>query len=654
MLPLLAAVAIEAAAPPVRQYHDLALTPAGDRLAVVESVETGEEQVKPHGALVIRDALDGRVLRTVDPCPTCVYASPVWSPKGDAIAFLASDDDTFTATLYLAVQDAAPRVVTQFKGVAGAPRWSPDGSSLALLATLDARKKIGATQAGAPLVGEIGQVNDEQRIVVVAPAGGPMRMVSPADTFVYEYDWTPDGQGFVATAAKGNGDNNWWVAKLEAFDLAGGERVLAAPTFQMNYPRVSPDGTTVSFIGGLMSDFGSIGGDLYTVPISAGAPVDRTPGFRGSFTSLAWRGQRLIATALTGDKAAIVAVEPKAWTVKSLWSAPVSIEGADFNGSAVLSADGSLAASVAQDFGHAPLLLAGKVAAPKPISHDNDALAPQVEARSIAWKSEGRDVQGWLLSPLRLTPGKTYPMIVMVHGGPSAATTPRFAAHGTIRDLVSHGDFVFLPNPRGSYGQGEAFTAANKRDFGGGDWRDILAGVDAVEKSAPVDDARLGLFGGSYGGFMTMWGVTQSRRFHAAVAGAGIANWISYYGQNGIDEWMIPFYGASAYDDPAIYNAQSPINFIKNAKTPTFIFVGERDVEVPAPQSLEFWHALKAQGVPTSLVIYPGEGHGVRQPQHAQDLNRRIIAWFDQYLGAQAGPGATAPGGSSVGQPVTR
>jgi dipeptidyl aminopeptidase/acylaminoacyl peptidase len=550
------------------------------------------------------------------------------------LAFLASDDDSFTATLYIASGQDAPRVVTQFKGVAGAPRWSPDGSSLALLATLDARKKTGATQAGAPLVGEIGEINDEQRIAVVAPSGGAMRLVSPADSFVYEYDWTPDGKGFVATAAKGNGDNNWWVAKLEAFDAASGaETVLAAPKFQINYPRVAPDGKAVSFIGGLMSDFGSVGGDLYTVPIAGGEPVDRTPGFKGSFTSLAWRGKRLIATALVGDKATIAAVDPASWAVKSLWSAPMAIEGADFNGAAVLDAEGSMAATVAQDFGHAPAILAGRPAALKPISHENDALAPQLETRSIAWKSEGADVQGWLLSPLKLQPGKTYPMVVVVHGGPSAATTPRFAGHGTVHDLIAHGDFVFLPNPRGSYGQGEAFTAANKRDFGGGDWRDILAGVDAAEKAAPVDDRRLGLFGGSYGGFMTMWGVTQSQRFHAAVAGAGIANWISYYGQNGIDEWMIPFFGASAYDDPAIYNAESPINFIKNAKTPTFIFVGERDVEVPAPQSLEFWHALKAQGTPTSLVIYPGEGHGVRQPQHVQDLNRRIVGWFDQYLG---------------------
>jgi dipeptidyl aminopeptidase/acylaminoacyl peptidase len=635
MIALLAAAALETTtAPLVRQFHDLALTAAADRLADIESSETGEEAKRPHGVLVIRSARDGAVLRTIDPCPTCTYASPAWSPKGDALAFLASNDDSFGVTLYV-VEQGEPRVVVQFKGVAGVPRWSPDGSSLALLATADAHKKTGATQASAPQVGEIGEVNDEQRIAVVAPAGGPLRFVSPADTFVYEYDWAPDGKGFVATAAKGNGDNNWWVAKLETVDAAtGAETVLASPKFQMNYPRVSPDGKTVAVIGGLMSDFGSIGGDLYTIPIGGGELVDRTPGFKGTFNGLAWRGHGLVATALIGDQNTINLVDPMKASIKTVWSAPASLGGAEFNGEVVLSADGSVAAGVVQDFVHAPALNAGKLAALKPISHENDALAPQLAVRSLSWKSDGQNVQGWLLSPLQLQPGQTYPMIVDVHGGPSAASQPRFTSHGTLHDLIAHGDFVFLPNPRGSYGQGEAFTRGNIRDFGGGDLRDILAGIDAVEKAAPVDDKRLGLYGGSYGGFMTMWGVTQSQRFHAAAAGAGIANWISYYGQNGIDEWMIPFYGASAYDDPAIYNAESPINFIKNAKTPTFIFVGERDVEVPAPQSLEFFHALRALNVPTSLVIYPGEGHGIRKPDHVQDLNRRIIAWFDKYLAA--------------------
>jgi Dipeptidyl aminopeptidases/acylaminoacyl-peptidases len=131
------------------------------------------------------------------------------------------------------------------------------------------------------------------------------------------------------------------------------------------------------------------------------------------------------------------------------------------------------------------------------------------------------------------------------------------------------------------------------QDFGGGDLRDDLAGVDAAMKKYPIDPNRLGVMGWSYGGFMTMWTVTQTDRFRAAVAGAGIANWQSYYGQNLIGQWMIPFFGASVYDDPAVYEKSSPIRFIKNVKTPTLVIVGERDAECPASQSYEFWHALR-------------------------------------------------------------
>jgi dipeptidyl aminopeptidase/acylaminoacyl peptidase len=198
--------------------------------------------------------------------------------------------------------------------------------------------------------------------------------------------------------------------------------------------------------------------------------------------------------------------------------------------------------------------------------------------------------------------------------------------------LLEHGYAVFHPNPRGSYGQGERFTLANVRDFGHGDLRDILAGIDAATQAAPIDEARLGITGHSYGGFMTMWAVTQTDRFKAAVAGAGVSNWLSYYGENGIDAWMIPYFGASVYDDPAVYAQSSAINFIRNVKTPTFEYVGERDIECPAPQTQEFWHALKALNVPTSIMIYPGEGHGLRDPAHNADLMQRTLEWLDKYL----------------------
>jgi dipeptidyl aminopeptidase/acylaminoacyl peptidase len=253
----------------------------------------------------------------------------------------------------------------------------------------------------------------------------------------------------------------------------------------------------------------------------------------------------------------------------------------------------------------------------------------------VEWDTEGFHVQGWLLYPADYDPSKTYPMVVMVHGGPASAVQPRWPGVGYGgAPLSALGYFVFMPNPRGSYGQGEKFVQANRRDFGYGDLRDTLAGIDAVEKKVPVDDNRLGLTGWSYGGFMSMFAPTQTQRFRAVVAGAGISNWQSYYGQNLIDQWMPPFFGATVYDDPAVYAKSSAINFIKQVKTPMLIVVGDRDAECPAPQSFEMWHALRAQNVPTSLVVYPNEGHHFVDPAHQRDVLQRALAWFAKYLPA--------------------
>lgn len=634
---MLAAVpGFAAIADKLRDYRSLTISAAGDRVAAIESVDPGGLPRRPHATVVVRSTSGGNIVSQFDPCASCTYNHPAWSPDGKSLAFIGTDRKAGSATLYVARQTEVAALVT-LKGIANTARWSPDGTQLAMLATVGAKKLTGAVEAGARQVGEIGIEEDEQRIGVVAVNGGALKLVSPADTFVYEYDWTPDGKGFVATSAKGNGDNNWWVATLGHVDAATGTlRIIAAPKMQMNLPRVSPDGKSVAFVGGLMSDFGSIGGDVFLVPLAGGVPTDVTPGFAGSFNGLAWRGKSLLTSALVGSSNAVIVLDPANRATRVLWSAPVSAS-ASLDGRFAFSADGAIAASIHEDFEHAARLVAGKLPQLAAITHDNDGFAAQVAARSVEWKNEQYQVQGWLLSPLKVEAGKKYPMIVMVHGGPAAAATPHFIAEGEganpmIRELTRHGYFVFLPNPRGSYGQGAAFGSANVRDFGGGDWRDILAGVDVVEKIAPVDAKRLGLMGHSYGGFMTMWGVTHSQRFKAAVAGAGIANWISYYGQNGIDQWMIPFFGASAYDDPAIYRAASPIESIKAARTPTLIYVGERDLECPSAQSVEFWHGLRAMGTPTSLVIYDGEGHALRNPEHQRDLRTRTAAWFDRYL----------------------
>lgn len=634
VLSLVAAAALQAAAPAapsVHGYMALTLAPGGKRLAAIESAEAVGAQADNRAAVVVRTA-KGEVTSRFDPCATCRYAGPAWSADGQKLAFIGSDMRAGTATLFVVEGDKV-RAAATVTGVASTARWAPDGQSIAMLATVGARKQTGATQAGVRQVGEIGVSGtiDEQRIAFVPTAGGELKFASPDDTFVYEYDWTPDSKGFVGTAAKGDGDNNWWVASLQAFGVDGASRVIAAPKMQLNAPRVSPDGKSVAFIGGLMSDFGAVGGDVWTVPFTGGQPTNLTEGYKGTFTSLDWTAKGPMASAILGGDSAIARIDPAGGAKVTIMSrGEVSYSAGD--GRVSFDPSGKLAATVVDSFAKAPQILLGAPEALKPITHDNDALTATYIGKSVTWKNEGFDVQGWLQAPVNVEPGKTYPMVVIVHGGPSSAVTSRFGSSGTVYDLLKAGYYVFQPDPRGSFGQGEAFKTSNRRDFGGGDLRDILAGVDAVEKIAPVDDKRLGIFGHSYGGYMTMWTVTHSQRFKAAVAGAGIANWISYYGQNGIDQWMVPFFGDTAYNDPAIYDQLSPIRTIKAAKTPTFIYVGERDVETPAAQSMEFWHGLKAMGVETSLVIYQDEGHGIRQPKNRTDLTNRIVGWFNTHL----------------------
>ena len=632
MMALALAATPAAAGPPaqVHVYHDVMISPQGDRIAAIEADDLAQSEAEPHPVVVVRARTDGKVLAQYDPCKTCFYSGAAWSPDGKALVFVSSDRKARTATLQV-VRDGKASVALSFAGLLAEPRWSPDGQTLAVLATDRPRKQTGATQAGAPIVGEIGGATDEQRVAILPGVGGPLKFLSPADTFVYEYDWTPDGRGFAVTEAKGDGDNNWWIARLAAVGVDGSFREIAAPPVQMKYPRVSPDGKTVAFIGGLHSDFGPTGGDLWTVPFAGGIAMDVTPDYKGSLSSLIWRPSGLFATAIVGDHNAVLTIDPVGGATKTLLSGPVSYSAGD--GRVSLSRDGRLLASASEDFTTPQHIAAGPVGKPRKITHDNDAIGGQVTARSITWKNEGFDVQGWLTGPLHVEPGKKYPMIVLVHGGPSSAVQPTFMWKGTTNDLVQHGFFVFQANPRGSFGQGEAFAKANVKDFGGGDLRDILAGVDAVEKAAPVDDRRLGVYGHSYGGFMTMWTVTHSNRFKAGVAGAGIADWVSYYGENGINQWMVPFFGTTAYKDPAAYDRFSPIRYIQSARTPTFIYVGERDVECPADQSLQFHSGLDAMGVPNSLVIYAGEGHGIREAEHKEDLKKRILGWFDHYLG---------------------
>ncbi|PXV56934.1 Dipeptidyl aminopeptidase/acylaminoacyl peptidase [Dyella jiangningensis] len=662
LLPLLAAAFIPAlhAAPAVDPRIDALLTELGKARAIsaVQMSPDGSQLawvVRTDGKDVIEVAkADGSGAHRVGAASgDCNETDPAWAPDSHRLAYVANCGSGQQKDLLIVDTQTkeSPHHMASLPGVAQGFSWSPDGKSLGFLYVPNGTRRASAVYAAKPASGEIGVDGLEvQRVAAVDAGGGAVRLLSPEKLYAYEFAWSPDSQRIAYTAAPPPGDNNWWLAKLyvqNAQAQAKPDAIVDPSTvkgplhgLQMALPRWSADGQRIGFIGGLMSDQGATGGDIYAVPACGGEPVNLTAGTTVTPAWFDWfRSDEMIVAHIRNGQSEVAeyGVTPtKATQEVLLFTLPASIGDGSAEMALSLSADRTKVAFVQSSYTEAPEVHAGPLSQvpPPAVTRINAALKPGWgKAESVEWDNEGHHVQGWLLYPANYDPKKSYPMIVTVHGGPSSAVIPRWPRMGFGGEPFSAlGYFVFMPNPRGSFGQGEAYVQANRKDFGHGDLRDILAGIDAIEKKLPVDDKRLGLTGWSYGGFMSMFIPTQTQRFRAVVAGAGIANWQSYYGQNLIDQWMIPFFGASVYDDPQVYAKSSPIDFIKQTKSPTLVVVGDRDAECPAPQSFEYWHALRALGVPTSLVVYPNEGHHFVDPDHQRDVLQRALMWFEKYL----------------------
>ena len=625
----------------VQSISEAVISPDGHRVAWVETLPGKNGAPSLNSAIYVVDWKSSAAPQRITAAAAGAVAAEgevAWSPDSQSIAFFSDAAHAGQSQLYVSTLTGAPRQLTHVKGDISSPLWSPDGKTVAFLYIENAPRAAGPLAAETPGEGVIRTDSYEQRLAFIDAATSRLRQISPADMYVYEYDWSPDSSKIVATAAHGNGDDNWYDAQIYIFDAVN----IAAPQsiyksdMQIGGPKWSPDGNSVAFIAGLMSDEGSVGGDIYTLPITGGDARDVTPDIQATPASLLWSAVSrsiLFAEAVDGQSG-VASVNLDSSAISTLYTGAERFFSSGFGVS--LSRDGKIAATVRQSFSQPPEVWAGPIGNWKQITNINSSLHPAWgKAESIHWPSDmsgGQQIQGWLLYPLNYDLSKKYGLVVVVHGGPAAAAIPGWPSRAYYDALPAAGYFLLLPNPRGSYGAGESFVKANVKDFGGGDFRDIMAGVDAVLASLPVDPNRLGITGWSYGGYMSMWAVTQTNRFKAAVIGAGLSDWLSYYGENQIDKWMTFYFGDTVYNDPAVYAKSAPITFIKNVQTPSLIVVGDSDGECPPPQSYEFWHALVTFGVPTEFVIYPHEGHGFSNPAHSRDIINRAVAWFNEYL----------------------
>jgi dipeptidyl aminopeptidase/acylaminoacyl peptidase len=263
-----------------------------------------------------------------------------------------------------------------------------------------------------------------------------------------------------------------------------------------------------------------------------------------------------------------------------------------------------------------------------PIAEETLAIAPTARLRYES--VDGWQIDALFTSPLRHEGDTPPPLVVHVHGGPSAAYVDSWG--GWAQVLASAGFAVLESNIRGSQGRGTTFSDAVLGDMGGKDFQDIMCGIDDLIQRGLVDANHVGIMGWSYGGFMTAWAVTQTNRFKAAMMGAGVCDFHSFHAQTNIPDWDRRFIGVDILEHPEVYRERSAITYAARVTTPTLILHGEKDKCVPVNQAHAFQRALNERGVPTELVVYPREGHGPKEKSHLRDLEERLVRWFKQYL----------------------
>jgi dipeptidyl aminopeptidase/acylaminoacyl peptidase len=556
---------------------------------------------------------------------------PRWSPDSQRLAFVSNRSNPDEMQLFVIdLNGGEAQALTDIRGCVDAPQWSPDGCWIAFLynGALDKRPDPDPIVVDAdPLFNRVWLVNVETR---------DLKPITPETCHIFEYAWSPDGKKLVVLASPHpNPAEGWYSAQLHTVDLTTGDMCqLCSISNQIGRLTWSPNGASIAFVSGVMSDQGNISGEVYVVPATGGEARCLTPGVDHSITWIEWRDDGILYGGRHVDSAVLGWIDPQTGQPRLISKGMYAINGI---GAQQISAGGNgTFAALRDSFTEPPNVYLGSLdngawQQLTELPFDQEAFPP-LRVENKHWRHpDGTPVHGFLIYPPGYTPGKRYPLFLHVHGGPSWGYVPSYVSAWE-RLMAARGCLVLMPNPRGSWGYGHAYQSANVGDLGGGDWQDINAGVDLLIEEGLADPDRLAIGGWSYGGYLVTWAVTQTDRFRCAIAGASITSYESNYGVVSNREWQTTMFGSKVYDNYDLHRSRSPMACVNRVKTPTLLVHGEKDPLAPVQQSIEFYVALKHFGVPTQLVIYPREPHAFEERTHQIDLLQRLVGWMDKYL----------------------
>ena len=567
--------------------------------------------------------------------------APAWSPTGLKIAFASDRTDKRQIYLINPTGGEAEPLTALDDGV-GSFQWSPDGTRIAYTAT---EPKPAALKEREKKYGEFQVIDQEHRMThlfVIDVATKATRQLTTGTFVVGGFDWSPDGRA-IAFDHRVNAD----PASSETADISivtvadGTLRKLVTRDGADTNPVWSPDGSRVAFQTPSVPGAPSFANRVIAVISAAGGSIEPlTTSFDENPSIDAWKPNGIFFSALQHTWSYLYRLDPASKAIVKL--APA--RGDDWVGSSFsFSRDGADVAFLGADAtSMAEVYVApATLNAPRKLTDMNAQTSAWTASTLdvVSWKSQdGTTIDGILHKPADFDARRKYPLLVVIHGGPTGVSraVPFTSTTYPIDVWVSRGALVLEPNYRGSAGYGEKFRALNVRNLGIGDAWDVISGVDALIAKGSVDPARVATMGWSQGGYISAFLATHdSTRFKAISVGAGISDWMTYYVNTDIHPFTRQYLKATPWDDPEIYAKTSPITYIKQAKTPTLIQHGDADQRVPPPNAFELYQGLQDQHVPVKLIIYKGFGgigHGPTKPKSHRAVMEHNLEWFDQYL----------------------